>query len=344
MSKLSLDLLDGIEVQTSASLEKESLIYSSTADKAYSRLMKMVNVTSYSQLQLLHSCPRKYQLSMHKAMSNSRTIEQTVNVDFTFGHAVGAGVQSYLLDADIVKASFNAFMAWRAPFTERVQKKKKSLWEAIIAIEKFAHWWSESGLADDWELAALPSGKPAIELAFSLHSPDGFKHYGHIDVVLKNKHNNSYAVLELKTTGIGADEAMYANSNQATGYSLMLETIWQGIPDYTVLYCVFSTSKGEWTLMPFDKTMTQRAEWIKDLMLDHSAISTYEELGFYPKRGESCYSFMRRCEFFGACNMVPDDELPRLEEDEEAEPVDATINLADVIASLKQAKERERSC
>ncbi len=273
-------------------------------------------------------------------MESSQQLEPVINVDFTFGHAVGAGVQSWLLDKDLTKASFNAFMAWRAPFEERVLRKKKSLWEAVIAIEKFAIWWNDSGLDDDWELATLPSGKPAIELAFSLHSPDGFKHYGHIDIVLRSKHRESYAVLELKTTGIGADEAMYANSNQATGYSLMLETIWQGIPDYTVLYSVFSTAKGEWTLMPFDKTMTQRAEWIKDLMLDHSAISTYEELGFYPKRGESCYSFMRRCEFFGACNLVPDGKLPMLEREDEAESVDAVINLADVIASLKQAKER----
>ena len=338
----SLDLLDGITVQTSASLERDGLIYSSTADKAYSRLMRMWNVTSYSQLQQLHACPRKYQLSMMKALLGEREIEQTVNVDFTFGHAVGAGVQSYLLDGDLVKASFNALMAWRAPFTERVTRKRKSLWEAVIAIEKFALWWKDTGMEADWEVAKLPSGKPAIELSFSLHGADGdhFKHYGHIDLVLKRRDANSYAVLELKTTGIGADEAMYANSNQATGYSLMLESVWKGIPDYTVLYSVYSTSKDEWVLMPFDKTMTQRAEWIKDLMLDHSAIKTYQEIGFYPKRGESCYSFMRRCEYFGECNMVPDAELPQLEAADEAEEVDAVIKLADVIAALKASKGR----
>jgi len=335
----TLDLLDGVTIQTSAELDKQALIYSSTADKQYSRLMRLWNVTSYSQLQQLHSCPRKYQLSMYRAALGTRGINEVVNLHFTYGHAVGAGVQSFLMDGDINKAILNAFMAWRAPFTDRHQKAKKSLWEAVVAIENFAAWWSTSELGEDWEVARLPSGKLAVELAFSLRSADGFRHYGHIDLVLHNTVTDRYAVLELKTTGMTPDDAQYANSNQATGYSLMLDAIWPGIPEYTVYYCVYSTSKSSWQIMPFDKTMLHRAEWIKDLLLDHSAIKTYQEIKFYPKRGESCMSFMRRCEFFGECNLIPDEPLPRIEEgDDDAEEVDAVIWLDDVINKLKAEK------
>ena len=330
-------LLDGLIVQTSSELS----VYSNTADKKYDRLLRCWNVTSYSQRQTLHTCARKYQLIMHEAADPTPSLEQKVNLDFTFGHAVGAGVQSWLLTGDLEKATFNSLMAWRAPFDERLDKKRKSLWEAVLAVESFVQFWHDSGMGDEWELAYLPNGKPAIELAFSLHAPNGFKDYGHIDVVLRNKRTGRYAVLELKTTGAGADEAQYANSDQATGYSLTLPSVWPGVQEYTVYYCVYETTKSKWVVMPFDKTIRDRAEWVKSLLLDHSAVKTYEEIGFYPKRGESCFTFGRRCQFFGTCNLVPDDPLPKLEADQEAEPVDAVISLADVIAELKAEKERK---
>jgi hypothetical protein len=335
-----LSLLDdpALVIQTGAELD----IYSSVADKKYSRLMQLSNVTSYSQRQILHSCPRKYQLSMWKAKENLRPLEDTVNLHFTFGHAVGSGVQSYLLAGNPEIAIFNAFMAWRAPFEARLDKKKKSLWEAVLAVESFIHWWETTDLSVEWELA-YHDGKPAIELAFSLHAPNGYKDYGHIDIVLKNRITGQYAILELKTTAAGANEAQYANSSQALGYSLMLESMFGDVPDYTVLYAVFETKTGKWNLMPFDKTARDRAEWIKDLLLDHSAINTYLDIGFFPKRGESCFNFSSRCEFFGECNMVPEGQLPILEQDQEAEPVNAVILLADVIKSLKQAKARSQS-
>ena len=90
--------------------------------------------------------------------------------------------------------------------------------------------------------------------------------------------------------------------------------------------------------MPFDKTSLVKAEYVKDLLLDHSAITTYEQIKFYPKRGESCYRFMRRCQYFGECNLVPDDPLPLLPADREAEEVDYVIDLQAVIES-QQRKE-----
>src|SRR5574343_241672 len=120
-----LDLLDGVEVQTSRNSELS--VYSSTADKKYNKLLMMSNVTSYSQRQVLHACPRKYQLSMHRAGDRTPALDAgSVNLDFTFGHAVGAGVQSYLLTRDLDKSLFNAFMAWRAPFADRKVKGSKS--------------------------------------------------------------------------------------------------------------------------------------------------------------------------------------------------------------------------
>lgn len=326
-------VLGSIDIQTSNST---SSTYASTADKAYDNLLMFGNVTSYSQLGILHACPREYQLSMHRASRPQYREETLPNIDFCFGHAVGAGVQNYLLTQDLAIAGFNGLMAWRAPLTERHDKKKKSAWEAIIAIELFAEWFP----FDEWELLILPNGKPAIELAFSLHAMNNFKHYGHIDIVLKNRHTGGLAVLEIKTTGLGPEEALYANSSQGVSYSVMLDAIFPGLTEYTVLYAVYDVKGREWTMMPFDKTTLAKAEYVKDLLLDHSVLTTYEQIKFYPKRGESCYRFMRRCQFFGECNLVPDEALPLLPADREAEEVDYVIDLQDVISS-QQAQQRK---
>lgn len=321
---------DAMAVLASVDLLTDLDTYSSTADKAYDNLLRYHNVTSYSQLGILHRCPRKFQLAKYKAAESKRASFDLPNLDFCFGHAVGAGSQNYLLSKNITTALFNAMMAWRADLTARWDKKKKSLWEAIIAVEKFAEW----DALQDYELLILPNGKPAIELSFSLHAANGYKHYGHVDIVLKNIYSGKLAILELKTEGgEEPEEAKYANSSQAIGYGVCLDAIFPGLTDYTVLYAVYSASSRKWNLLPFDKTTIHKAEWVKDLLLDHGTMSTYEELRFYPKRGESCYDFRRRCEFFGECNLVPDDKLPVLPDSDEAENPDYVISLDEVIQS-----------
>ena len=62
-------------------------------------------------------------------------------------------------------------------------------------------------------------------------------------------------------------------------------------------------------------------------------MQTYETIRFYPKRGESCYDFRTRCEFFGECDLVPSDKLPILAAELEAENPDYIISLDSVISS-----------
>jgi hypothetical protein len=315
-------LLDGVTTE-----EKTS--YALTSKKNYHALVRYQNVTSYSQLLDLHSCPRKLQLKKYAAAREVLT-DPEANLHFAFGHSVGAGVQSVLTGADLNVALFQSFLAWSAGFDSRIPKKKKSIWEAGIATEKFYNFFHES--MQDWESVILPTGRPAIELSFSLDCGNGYKHYGHIDAVLRSKTTGEIAVIELKTTGMSqAEEAVYANSSQAIGYSIILDALFPGLSSYEVFHFIYSSSNREWTPMPFQKTVSHKTEWIKDLLLDHATMDKYEELSFYPKRGESCFNYFQRCEFFGACNIVPDTALPRLGMDEEAEMVDYALRLEDVI-------------
>lgn len=340
----------------SAALAESKRISVSTSSKTYRKLIASENATSYSKLAQLHSCPRKYELDQLEANSKSSGIEieedaATINLDFAFGHAVGAGIQTYATTRSLVASQFAAFIAWKAPWeAEKLDKRSgeatKSLTLAEIAVEKFGYFYEQA--LGDWEVAVLPSGKPAVELSFAIDMGNGFFHFGHVDVVLRHKVLNKLAVWEGKTTGFESiDEAIYANSNQALGYSVVVDAI-AGLlgavgGDYEVLYVVYSSSTRNFSLLPFGKSRTQRAEWLQDLLLDQASLGQYQKLNFYPKRGESCYSysFRSRCKWFGNCTMknsslFGDEPLKKITSLDVTD-VDFKFTLAELVNAQKDA-------
>jgi hypothetical protein len=332
-------------------LGEAKAISANTSDKAYRKLTSHENVTSYSLLSKLHECPRKYELDKLQANHpSSETPEEFVNLDFAYGHAVGAGIQTYAATGDVTAAIFAAMLAWKAPWdAEKLDKREnptgKSLTMATLAVEKFAYWW-ERNLAD-WEVVVLPSGKKAVELAFAIDFQNGRYHFGHIDVMLQNRTTGTLAVWEGKTTGFEhIDEALYANSNQALGYSVVVDAIAKEIgasgTEYEVLYIVYSSKTRDFQLLPFGKSRSQRAEWLQDTLLDHASLDTYKRIKFYPKRGENClnrYGF--RCNWFGTCTMRNESLFPGLVLPELAservrdgiESLDFVFRLDDLVAA-----------
>lgn len=315
-----------------------NLSFGDTVNKEYAKLQSFLNVTSYSMINELHRCPRKYQLIKSRAASGGSGGN---NVDFAFGHSVGSGIQSWLGSGYNMEAAiFNGMMAWKLPFTAENPKSHKSIWEATIAIQKYAEFHNEA--LDDWEVWMTPDvilggviipGKPAIELSISVDFENGYKHYVHIDVILQNKRTGQLAVQENKTTSYrAADEALYANSNQALGYAAVVDMLSENT-SFEVFYCVYSSTQREWQLFPFTKFTSLKAEWIADVKLDHAMVNTYHKIDFFPKRGESCYAFNRRCEFFGACNLTSNlPQLALLPDGDEAERVDYSFKVSQLVA------------
>lgn len=332
-----LELLDNETVQTSA-----SITHGDTSARPYREILRHLNVTSFSQLEVFQRCPRKFQMQKQNAARNTM-LDFSQNVDFAFGHAVGAGIQNYLITRDIEVACFNAMLAWNADWTAEIPKKRKNLWGALLAVEKFAATVID-GTLEDWELLILPNGKPAIEVSFSFHCGNGFKHYAHMDIALRNKRTRQIAVMDCKTTGMTEpEEAIYSNSTQALSYAIMLETVLQeDIVDYDVMYLVYSSTDREWHNLVFTKSSLDQAEFIKDLLLTQDMIKTYNEVGFFPKRGNACYEFFRRCEYYGECNLVSDEPLPIMEDDVEAEKADYVITLTSVVETLKEKRHGKR--
>jgi hypothetical protein len=184
-------------------------------------------------------------------------------------------------------------------------------------VEKFAYFWNSH--LSEYEVLVLPSGKPAVELSFSVDFENGYFHLGHIDAVLQHKETKRLVIWEGKTTAFEeVDDALFANSSQALGYSVVLDALSASIadasPDYEVYYIIYSSSSKEFQLLPFGKSRTQRAEWLQDILLDHATLNTYQKMNFYPRRGESCYDsrFRQKCKHFGTCTMSTANLFPKL--------------------------------
>lgn len=253
---------------------------------------------SYSGRTTLHRCPRKYQLSKIA----KHHIERQENVTLVFGSTVGIGIQSLLENKSWNQVVLDMLAAWTLDdlYAEE-EKPKKSFWTAIFAVQQFNS--IRNGALAEYELAYFKEA-PAVELSFRITLMDEFMYRGFVDVVLQHKDTKQFIVLEIKTTGFNnVNAATYKNSSQAIGYSIILDTIAPNQSEYEVWYLVYKTTAQEYEILPFRKHYSDRAFWIKELIMDVQRIQHYEEEGRYPSYGESCFDFFRECEFFSNCQM-----------------------------------------
>lgn len=263
----------------------------------YSRLVAHRNLTTYSTNDVLHACPRKWALK--KMQAEAGTAERINSPTFAFGHAVGAGVAVYDQSQDIREAIWAAFLAWDIDLLEEEFKNDrrtgKSFYEAVWALYTYRTFHEEETNLRDYEVCN-------IEATIAVDFEDGYFYSGHIDELLRHRDTGRFLVKENKTTGFkNIDPALYGNSDQALSYSVVIDML--GGTEYEVLYTIYSASDQRWVQMPFPKTVSMRAEWLQDQLLMHQQIDSYMETGLFPKRGRSCFQFMRRCELYQTCDL-----------------------------------------
>lgn len=275
----------------------------------YLRLMRGVNILSYSTGEILQDCERK--LSRKKLELNN-DYEQTIftgdgNIDFAFGRAIESGVQAALLGKTRSQTFFDMFMAWDINLMAQHSKGvEKTFAHACIAIDTF--FYIKEQVFGGWEVAMF-NNKPAIELAVCIDLENGYYYVGHSDIILWHPLLRRYKVLEIKTTGSKfIHEAMYKNSNQSTGYSIFVDSVakdYEASATFEVYYLVFATSLGNWKLYEFTKSRSTRAEWINTILFDIQRIELSRKTGIWPKRGSSCINWGRPCEYFDRCDLDP---------------------------------------
>lgn len=255
---------------------------------------------SYSSLLTLHKCPRKFQL--YRLQSHKSELEDIPqSVTFAYGHTIGSGIQSILEGKSFTETLWSAFLQWDVDLFAANDKQNKSFWGCVHALRQFSH--IRSTVLGDWELVYY-EGKPACELSFAIYLPDGFIYRGFVDAVLRNVRTGAVRVLECKThSQATVNPAIYKNSAQAIGYSIVLDAIFPDLSSYDVLYMPYSSKKEEFEFIPFEKSYYARALWIRELLLDCEMIKMYEEASIYPMHGESCFDFYRECEYLQHCTL-----------------------------------------
>lgn len=260
---------------------------------------------SHSTLDILHTCERKFQMErLLRGDNEKQDWPATV-----FGKSLGAGISTYLLNQDIDKAIYSAYLAYSPPLEDDKRTEEVAI-NMILNMQPHL-----DNLLLDYEVAIFNS-KPAIELSFNMTIDEKFYYVGYVDIVLKNKWTGKYAIMENKTTGLNLFDlsCMYQNSGQALGYSIILDAIaGEENADYEVLYFIGQLGSGNGFspkihTLPFPKTLSDRLNWFISLQLDVNRIKEMLEMNIFPQRGSACLQYMRPCRQFGVCNLHGLDE------------------------------------
>lgn len=270
---------------------------------------------SYSGSLDLHACPRYYQLSKLQA---EKVADYQENVTFAYGHAVGAGIQKYLITRSLTEAIWECFLFWDTDYADEDEKRGKSFPAAVAAIIQL-DGLCQGGLLDDYEVAYF-NGKPAAELSFRITFPQT-TYRGYVDLVLQHRLTGELLILELKTSSATwVNHYQYKNSAQAIGYSVILDKIAPGTTGYSVLYLVQLTKLERYEVFDFPKTYHQRALWLKDRLWDEQVIlglaHNYGNYGIWPTHGESCTRFGKTCQYMDMCHLSTDKLMAPLRENQ----------------------------
>jgi len=302
----------------------------------YHQLIQHSNLTTYSTQETFHACPRKF--AIQKLQAATGNVGRLNSPTFAFGHAVGAGVAVYDQTQDLRAAIWQAFLAWDIDLLDGERKTGnrygKSFWEACWALYAYEQFYNDHYDLSNYEVIK-------IEATVAIDFQDGHYYSGHIDEVLRHKVTHRFRVKENKTSGFkNIDPALYSNSNQALSYSVVVDML--GGSDYDVLYTVYSVPDQQWISFDFHKSSHKKAEWIQDQLLVHKQIEDYQELNFFPKRGNSCFNYSRRCEMYETCDLsnkttfgITFDELPAiasLDDIHAVEPIDFRATLSEIVA------------
>ena len=279
---------------------------------------------SHSTMDLINTCERKFQLE--KLLITDSVREETEHT--VLGTAYGAAVAHYLVHQDKDAALHHGWLA----YWPELESDKKSVPHYVQAFDRSIHKLDK--LLDDYEVAYF-KGKPAIELSFRINVNPAYYYVGYVDVVLKNRHDGTYFPVDAKTTGLNLHDLSpaYQNSGQVLGYSIVVDAVaGEELSHYGCGYFVAQLKKDyevDVHALFFRKTLLDRLNWFITLWMDIRKLELYEEVVFYPRRGQSCLKYNRQCKFFGIYTLSSAD-VPRQREVDEIE-YDFTFDLDTLI-------------
>lgn len=264
---------------------------------------------SYSRLNTLHSCARKFML---KELKQQRSNFQSI--DMSYGSAFGAGVQELFRTGDLQRATIAAMAAWDFDEFEDPWGKKhaKSFWMCVESLQVF-HDTQFQQLFCEYKLADI-DGHAGIELFVYISIGESYSYQVHIDLVLQNRESNALAVAEIKTSGMPQQEANWGNSEQTLGYYAIIEVLSKryNLPMEPVVYYITQTTgclddsykNHGFNIFRYEKELSNSANFVQHLITNIAVLEVYIQNQYFPKRGNACVTYGSPCEFYGLCDMA----------------------------------------
>lgn len=231
------------------------------------------------------------------------------------GTALHAGYQSYWINGDPKLAAWEMMKAYPIQFNDNPNDPR-----SIQACYSALRAMIQSDKLDGYELAYVRDKKgeliPAVEIPFLINFVDIFldpankkipiKYRGFIDLILYNRLENSYCVVDIKTTRKQMNDytALFKWDDQCIPYAFALsKAIGHKITTLNIKYLVvyIDILEPKVQLLEFDKGENDFREWTMSFINDLTSIQTFYNAGFFPRNGKSCTAFNNICKYWSLC-------------------------------------------
>lgn len=287
---------------------------------------------SYSSLNTHSSCERKFEFNKLYPRKDGFNSSYAGDV----GTALHKGYQDYLIHGDEDKALWEMASAYPYELEFYQDKEDRNLEACTSTLMEMI----ESSALEEYELAEIvrpltdaekidlnlaqaegrlldytEAGRvvPAIEVPFEIRFknlvlPDGrgVAFVGFMDAIMRNKWNDQYLTMDIKThrRTLKDATASYLYSAQQVPYGIMIEHILgKSVELFDVLYydCFVDLMNPRCTPYQYEKDSTDIQEWLTNTVLTLQRIQQSMEMDYFPRTGGGCLSFNSACYFLDIC-------------------------------------------
>lgn len=274
---------------------------------------------SHSTLQTLESCPRKFEFS--KLYQNAKHEDSLASA---FGTALHIGFQEYLTSGDYNRAVYRMMLAYPWEYGESAMKDRSA--EGALAlldemIKQFPSERYELAFIADSEGNPIPCTEVPFRIRFrewphidqtaladaGLRKPIAITYVGYMDLVLHDKLEDKYIVVDIKTTSDRLEDMSpkYKFSDQTVPYGLVLNKL-LGISE-DELEVGYYVAKPNITnpvvqFYKFYKSSEDLSDWASGMAMTLRQLESYVGCQFFPRTRSGCSFFGRTCPYFDYCH------------------------------------------
>lgn len=288
-------------------------------------------VTSHSIDGTYENCPKRF---MFRHLYEQIPVSEPRGLAADVGTALHEAVQDWTKHGDLDRAGQILLYWWPWDLEEKreaagLKDYKRTLGNALLLLEEI----TKSTIWDEWEVAILPDGQPAIELAWRINhiSLGSFKHpvdggetflatQGKIDWIMRHRvQRNRYMPLDLKTTIMNeeAQAASFRFSGQAGQYGIIVSHAigkdW-ATDGLEVCYLVAEFSEhGAPEVIPYHYQL-ESIEVLESIEAKNDRLRRQlhnATTGFWPRRSHGCAFYQTPCGFLDVCHRSEPDFLWR---------------------------------